>query len=122
MTNSDLIDLFAPFGAVEIKKMFGAQGVYYRGMIIGCYIREQLCLKTDAETEKHFIAAGGQPWLYTHASGGKQIKMPYCSLPDSAFDDEDELKQWCNLAVESAARAEAKKAEKPKKAKANPKP
>ena len=118
MTPSGLQDLFAPVGAVAIKKIFGAHGIYYRGMIIACYIRDQLFLKTDASTESAFIAAGGQPWTYEHASGGKQIKMPYCTLPESAFDDEDEFKRWCKLALESAARAESAKKLKTVKPKA----
>ena len=117
MTPAALQDLFTPLGPVEIKKMFGAQGVYFRGMIFACYIRDQLFLKTDTETESAFIEAGGQPWKYEHASGGKQIKMPYCTLPESAFDDDDEFKQWCRLALESATRAEAAKKPKTKQPK-----
>lgn len=118
MTPAALKDLFTSLGPVEIKKMFGAQGIYFRGMIIACYIRDQLFLKTDSDTESAFIEAGGQPWKYEHASGGKQIKMPYCTLPESAFDDDDEFKQWCKLALQSAARAEA--AKKPKAPKLKP--
>ncbi len=118
MTPAALQEIFAPFGPVEIKRMFGANGVYYSGMIIACHVRDQLFMKTDRETEGAFINSGGQPWKYDHASGTRQIKMPYCTLPESAFDDEDEFKYWTKLSLESATRAAANKKPKTVKRKA----
>ena len=45
-----LHDLFADFGVISTRAMFGGHGVYHRGVIIAIVIDDGLYLKTDEVT------------------------------------------------------------------------
>ncbi|TGV96321.1 TfoX family protein, partial [Mesorhizobium sp. M2D.F.Ca.ET.145.01.1.1] len=44
-------------------------------------------------------------WTYTGTRHGKLVAMPYWSIPDSAFDDPDEMTVWARRAYEAGRRA-----------------
>ena len=58
MNADSLKELFEPFGAVEVKHMFGGAGVYAEGLCFAIESGDEVFLKVDAETEKSFLAAG----------------------------------------------------------------
>ena len=98
--------------------MFGAFGVYADDLCIACLIRGEIFLKGDAASEAEFVAAGCPQWVYQHSASGKQVKMPYWRLTETAHDDSVELRRWGLLALEAARRQQAKKpAAKPRKPK-----
>ena len=103
MENAAIEEIFAPFGAVKIKNMFGGKGVYLDGMIVACDIDGELVLKADATSSPAFAAAGSRQWSYEHKEG-KRVFMPYWTVPDAAFDDPDEMGKWVKLALEAAGR------------------
>lgn len=109
MDRESLEDLFAPFGAVRVKRMFGGQGIFADDVMIGLVGDGQIFLKADQQTEARFKAEGCEPFLYER--GDKKISLGYWSLPDKALDDPDEMKIWSRLALEAARR---KKASSPK--------
>jgi hypothetical protein len=55
-----LQDLFADFGPVSLRPMFGGHGLYRDGVIFGIAIDEGLYLKVDALTQARFEAAGAR--------------------------------------------------------------
>ena len=105
-------DLFRPFAKVTVKKLFGGLGVYHEGVIIACVLRGETLLRTDAESEPVFAAAGSRKWNYEHKASKAKVSMPYWSMPEAAFDDEGELLRFCRLAFDAARRAAAGKANK----------
>ncbi|RWP06814.1 MAG: TfoX/Sxy family protein [Mesorhizobium sp.] len=105
MDNERIAELFEALGPVSIRKMFGGKGIYFDGVIVAIVIRGELMLKADAESAPEFEAAGCRQWTYTGSRHGKLVSMPYWSVPDSAFDDPDEMAVWARRAYEAGLRA-----------------
>ncbi len=99
---SYLRDLFADLGPVSLRKMFGGQGLYHDGVIIGLVIGDELFLKTDAITRTAFEQAGGEP--FTYQGKGKPVVMSYFSPPAEAMESAQSMKPWARLAWEAALR------------------
>ncbi len=112
---SHLEDLFAPFGAVEIKRMFGGVGVFHGGVMVGLVSDDVLFLKVDEETRARFEAKGMEPFTYTMK--GKPMEMSYFQAPPDAMEDPAEFEPWARTAYEAALRTDARKPPKQRKAK-----
>jgi DNA transformation protein and related proteins len=110
-----LKELFAPFGAVAVRRMFSGHGIYADGLCFAIQIRGEVYLRTDGETKAEFDAAGCERFIYS--ARGKAVEMPYSRLAASAFDGDDELKAWCRLALAAARRNAAAKTKPAKSAK-----
>ena len=65
MDSEGLKELFEPFGAVAVKRMFGGHSVYLDELIFCLAFDGEVYLKTDGETESAFAAARA-----THSSTG----------------------------------------------------
>lgn len=100
-----LHDLFADFGVISTRAMFGGHGVYHRGVIIAIVIDDGLYLKTDEVTRPVFERAGGTPFFYSHK--GKQLTMSYWSLPGDAMESPQAMLPWARLAFDAALRKPA---------------
>ena len=107
-----LKDLFSPFGAITVRKMFGGAGLYCDGAIFAITGDEGVWLKVDDVTREAFKAAGLQPFSYEY-DNGKTGTMSYYNAPEEVFDDHDALSHWTGLALGAAVRA--KKPAKKKK-------
>jgi DNA transformation protein len=107
-----LAELFAPFAAVAVRRMFGGHGVYIEGVCFAIEADGEVYLKADADTLAQFAAAGSSPFVYI--ARGKPTAMAYWRLVASAYDDEEELKRWAALGLGAARRAAAVKASKAK--------
>jgi DNA transformation protein and related proteins len=105
MEDDAIHDLFAGLGPVAIRRMFGGRGIYHGGVIIAVELRGELLLKADAQTAPQFEAEGCTRWTYAGSRHGKQVAMPYWTVPDSAVDDPDEMARWAKLAYEAGLRA-----------------
>ena len=103
--NSYLRDLFAELGPVSLRRMFGGQGLYHDGVIIGLVIGDELFLKTDEVTRNAFEQAGGEPFVYQ--GKGKPVVMSYLSPPAEAMESAHSMKPWAQLAWEAAVRKRA---------------
>lgn len=116
MDAEGLIELFAPVGGVRVKRMFGGKGVYLDGFIIAVELSGgDLLLKGDDLCARAYEAAGARRWVYegeTKAGAPRRVAMPYWSMPEAAFDDEDELKRFARMALEASIRADAAKGAK----------
>ncbi len=116
MDKEFLRELFAPFGNVTIRKMFGGVGIFYRGLNFAGIMDGQLRLKADEQTIADFAAEGMTPWEYKR-SNGKLVTMSYWSVPERLFDDPEEFGQWAQNAFEAASRADQAKPPKQRKLK-----
>ena len=108
-------ELFAPFGDIRVRKMFGGAGVYCDDLFFAIMDGDAIYLKVDDDTRTAFEARGLEPFVY-EMKDGSNASMSYYAAPDDIFDDEDELKRWTTLALDAASRA-AKFRRKPAKKK-----
>ncbi len=113
-TADHIRELFADFGPVVVKRMFGGAGVYAGGTIFAIAVDGVIYLKADERTIPAFEREGLAPFTYV-AKNNKRAVMSYWRMPDRLYDDPEELAQWSKEAVAAAQRAAAGKARKPSK-------
>ena len=104
MDNERIAELFAGLGPVSIRRLFGGKGIYFDGVIVAIVQRGELLVKADEQSAPDFEAAGCKQWTYIGKRHGKLVAMPYWSIPDSAFDDPDEMTVWARRAYEAGRR------------------
>jgi DNA transformation protein len=114
MEDSEIEEMFSALGHVTIKPMFGGKGVYHKGNIIAVEFRGDILLKADGVTAPAFEAAGTMRWAYEGRTG-KEVNMPYWSIPADAFDDPNMMARWVKLAHEAALRSGKVNKGKPKR-------
>lgn len=111
MASSELVDhcreLFAPLGAVRVRRMFGGHGFYVDDVFIALIAGERLYLKVDAQTRPLFEAAGCEPFVYDAA--GKSVSLGYFSAPEEAMESPPLMQPWARHALSAALRARAAK-------------
>ncbi len=105
MDSAAIEEMFQGLGPVTIKRMFGGKGIYHLGRIIAIELRGEMLLKADETSSPEFADAGATQWVY-EGKKGNPVKMPYWTIPDSAYDEPDEMARWVRLAYEAALRAE----------------
>jgi DNA transformation protein and related proteins len=101
-------DLFAPFGDVKIKLMFGGGGLYFKDQMFGLIDGERIYLKANDETRADFEAEGAKPFTF-QSKTGEIVAMSYLEVPPRLLDDTDELAKWARRAYEVAIAGRAKK-------------
>lgn len=114
MDKEFLEELFAPFGEVVIRNMFGGTGIFHRGLNFAGIMDGQFMLKVDDETVGDFVAEGMTPWEYTRKDG-KVVTMGYWSVPERLLDDPEEFKLWAQKAFDAACRIDQAKPPKQRK-------
>jgi DNA transformation protein len=107
MDRARIEELFAPFAAVSVKRMFGGHGVYADGLFFAIEAGGEIYLKADRQSAARFQEAGSRPFVYQGKD--RPITVSYWSLPDQALEDADELVRWATFAVEAARRAGPKR-------------
>jgi len=104
MDRDFLIDLFAPFGPVTIRRMFSGFGISADGINFAMALRGGLYLRADEENIPRFEAEGSKPFQYQTRL--KQVTVgSYWQLPERLFDEPDELAGWARDALAAAKRA-----------------
>lgn len=98
-------ELFAPFGDIRVRKMFGGAGVYCDDLFFALLDDDMVFLKVDDETRGDFVKRGLSPFSYEMKPGERQEMSGYYAAPEEIFDDEDELKRWGTMALDAARRA-----------------
>lgn len=93
-------DLFAGFGAVTLRPMFGGHGVYRDGIIFAIVIGGGLYLKVDADSRARFEAAGCVPFVYPMR--GRDLPLSYWSVPAEAMESAEAMQPWAGLAWSAA--------------------
>lgn len=99
----NLEDVFAQFGQIRAKRMFGGYGIYYKDVMIGIVADDVLYLKADEKTVDAFAECDLPPFEYE--KHGKKIKMSYYVAPDVLFDNPEQAKEWGVRAYAAALRA-----------------
>ena len=101
-----LTDLFAGFGPVTIRAMFGGGGVFHDGLMFGLIADDTLYLKVDDINRADFESEGMGPFTYT--GKGKPVSMSYWEVPEATYDDPDLFVEWAREAFAAAQRSKKK--------------
>ena len=89
-----VLDLFAPLGDLSTRRMMGGVCIYHDGTIFAIVMRDGgLWLKATGPMVAEVAAAACTRWSYARADG-RQIAMPYWSMPDGAEDDPEIACDW----------------------------
>ena len=115
MDRDFLIDLFADFGPVTIRKMFSGFGISADGTNFALALRAGLYFRADDQTIPQFEAEGSQPFQYQTRTKTVTVNS-YWQLPARLFDDSEELADWARAALAAAQRAALRKRPKVRKA------
>jgi DNA transformation protein and related proteins len=105
-----LKELFAAYGPVSVRRMFGGAGIFRDGLMIALVADGELFLKADSETVPAFEAERMKP--FTYGKGKQRVVMSYWRMPDRLLDDPDELAEWARAALGAAKRAAVKASRK----------
>jgi len=100
-------DLFAPFGQVTVKRMFGGAGIWAGGLMFALMFDGAIFLKVDEASIPDFEREGSRPFVYTRAKSKGRVgraSLSYWRLPERLYDDPDELAVWANRALAIAQR------------------
>jgi DNA transformation protein len=117
MDRDFLVELFAGFGPVTIRRMFSGYGVSADGTNFSLVLRGAIYLRADERTIPRFEAEGSRPFQY-EARGKVRMINSYWQLPERLYDDPDEVTEWAraaHAAAERAALAKRSKANRVKK-------
>lgn len=99
---SDFIaDLFAPLGAVRVKRMFGGAGVYCGAVMFALIADDVLYLKADDAGKARFEREGMAPFTYV-GRDGRAMAMSYYALPERLYDEPEEALAWARTALSCA--------------------
>jgi DNA transformation protein len=115
MDRDFLIDLFADFGPVTIRKMFSGFGISADGTNFALSLRAGLYFRADDQTIPQFEAEGSKPFQYQTRTKTVTVNS-YWQLPARLFDDSEELAEWARAALAAAQRAAVRKRPKARKA------
>jgi len=116
MDRDFLIDLFADFGPVTIRRMFSGFGISADGTNFALALRAGLYFRADEATIPLYEAEGSQPFQYQTRAKTVTVNS-YWQLPARLFDDSEELSMWARAALAAAQRAALKKRPKSRKTK-----
>jgi DNA transformation protein len=114
-----LLDQFAAFGAVEVRRMFGGVGLFRGGLMIALVTGDTLYFKTDEGSRGAFEAAGMTPFSFDRR--GRRMVTSYYEAPAEVFDDAEALARWARGAHEAARRVDRARAKPKKRGAARPK-
>jgi DNA transformation protein and related proteins len=95
-------ELFAPFGAVSVRRMFGGAGIWSDGLMFALVFDGAIFLKVDATTIPDFEREGSRPFVYTRAKSPGRVgrhSLSYWRLPERLYDDPEELAVWAGRAL-----------------------
>jgi DNA transformation protein len=111
-----LIDLFADFGPVAIRRMFSGFGISADGTNFALALRAGLYFRADEQTIPRFEAEGSQPFQYQTRAKTVTVNS-YWQLPARLFDDSEDLAEWARAALAAGQRAALRKRAKTPRAK-----
>jgi DNA transformation protein and related proteins len=103
-----ICELFAAFGPVRVRRMFGGAGIYADGTMFALVYDGVIYLKTDERTAPAFEREGSSPFEYRGKEGRRAV-MSYWRLPERLYDDPDQLASWAHEAVRIAGKTRNKR-------------
>lgn len=104
---SALAEELSAYNFLVLRSMFGGYGVYYKGLIVGITVGEDLYLKVDDSNRAKFEAVGSH--AFTYSKQNKLATISYWLLPANIVEKEQELLSWIVDSYTVSQRAKQKK-------------
>jgi DNA transformation protein len=104
----DIRELFAAFGMVTVRRLFGGAGIYAGDTMFALVHDGVIYLKADGHNAAAFEREDLPPFTYKTRHGKRGV-MSYRRIPDRLYDDPDELAAWAREALAAARRRAAGK-------------
>lgn len=104
---SHVEDVFAGFGPVHVKRMFGGAGIFHDGAMVGLVAGDGIYLRTDDTLATEIAALGGERFGYQTRT--RQVALPYWRVPEAVCEDRE---HFAALAMRAYAAARAVRAAK----------
>jgi DNA transformation protein and related proteins len=102
-----ILELFARFRPVAVKRMFGGAGLYCEGVMFAIAFDGAIYLKVDETSIPDFEREKSQPFVYARAKSPGRVgrhSRSYWRLPERLYDEPDELAAWAARALAIAER------------------
>lgn len=103
-----IVELFAGFGPIKIRRLFGGAGLYVDGLMFALVDDGVIYFKVDETTIPAFERERLGPFTYKTKAGTNTIRS-YWRMPERLYDDPDELARWAMQALETARRKSSRK-------------
>jgi len=103
-----LQELFAAFGPVAVRRMFGGAGIFADGVMFALVDDGVIYLKADEHTIPAFAREGLGPFTYATKDGVRALTS-YWRMPSRLYDDPDALARWAADSLAAARRGAAAK-------------
>ena len=100
-----LHEVFAEFGPIQARRMFGGYGIYHDGVMFALVADDTLYLKVDAATHGQFLSRDLPAFSYD--KNGKTVRMSYHLAPEEILEDPAMARAWARQAYAAALRARA---------------
>lgn len=95
-----VLDQLEELGEVTPRSMFGAVGLYHRGVFFGIIAGDVLYLKVGDLNRSDYVNAGMGPFRpYPHRGG----TMQYYAVPLAVLESAPELAKWARRSLVAAA-------------------
>lgn len=107
LTQDELDDLFAAFGKVHARPMFGGAGLYADGLMFAVDVGEGVFFKADEDLAATLEARGGR--RFTYLAKGRTVKLNFWSVPEDVWDAPEELALLAHAALAFARREAERK-------------
>jgi DNA transformation protein and related proteins len=78
-----IVELFAAFGPVTVRRMFGGAGIYAEGAMFAIVADGMIYLKADGRTIPDFEREGLKPFTYV-AKGRRSVALPVGAYPTAS--------------------------------------
>ena len=101
MSPDDIRELFAAFGPVVVRRMFGGAGIFADGTMFALVHDGVIYLKADERTAPAFEREALGPFTYIRR-GELASLSSYRRMPDRLYDDPAELAVWARDALAAA--------------------
>jgi DNA transformation protein len=108
VTPEDIRELFAAFGTVTVRRLFGGAGIYAEEAMFALVHDGVIYLKVDAHNAPAFEREDLAPFTYATKAGRRGV-MSYRRMPDRLYDDPAELAAWAGEALAAARRGAVRK-------------
>jgi DNA transformation protein and related proteins len=104
MDREGLAELFAQFGPVGVRRMFGGAGIWADGTMFALVVDDVIYLKVDDQIIPDFEREHMGPFVYATKSGSRSLRS-YWRMPDRLYDDPEALADWARRSLAAARRA-----------------
>ena len=94
------LELFATFGEVKSRSMFGGVGVFVNGTMFALVVKNALHIRCCEALNLRFTEEGYQPYVYRKR--GFPVVTKYFKLPENIWDNTDEILDIANIAIDAA--------------------